>query len=175
MRDHHAGRGARERIQVEADVAFSQWHRTYFGSIHRLFFPFLLASFPLLPFLIRPFCLLPDVALSRVHRSATSSVAQSSASQSSSSVFRDPSQDGSSPLSSAATRSAISIVRRTTWHLAQGSSSSCLHPKAVANQSRRMCMISRAKVLPLRCITLTTSVPFLFLLFFGTLLRDTRG
>jgi hypothetical protein len=116
----------------------------------------------------------PDVALSRAPRSATSSAAPSSASQSSSNVFRDPSQDGSSPSSSAATRSVISIVRRTSWHLAQGRSSLCLRPKAVANQSRRMCMISRAKASPLRCITLTTSVPFP-LVFYGTSLRATRG
>jgi hypothetical protein len=108
---------------------------------------------------------LPDVALSRVPRFATSSAAPSSASQSSSSVFPDPSQDGSSPSSSAATRSAISIVLRTSWHLARGSSSSCLRPKMVANQPRRMCMISRAKASPFRCITLTTSV--LFFLFLG--------
>jgi hypothetical protein len=109
---------------------------------------------------------LPDVALFRVPRSATSSAARSSASQSSSSVFRDLSRDGSSPSSSAATRSAISIVRRTSWHLAQGSFSLCLRPKAVANQSRKMCMISRAKASPLRCITLTTFVPFPFSCFF---------
>jgi hypothetical protein len=124
-------------------------------------------DFFLASFLIRPSCLLPDVAPSRIPRSATSSAEPSSASQSSSSVFRDPSQDGSSPSSSAATRSAINTVRRTSWLLARGSSSSCLRLKAVENQSRRMCMISRAKALPLRCITLTTSVPFPFSYFLG--------
>ena len=53
------------------------------------------------------FSLHPDVAFSCVPRSATSSAAPSSASQSSLSTFRDPSQDGSSPSSSAATLSAI--------------------------------------------------------------------
>jgi len=124
-----------------------------------------LSRLPLLPLLFWPACLLPDVALSRVPRFATSSAAPSSASQSSSSVFRDPSQDGSSLSSSAATRLAISTVRRTSWHLARGGSSLCLRPKAVANQSRKMCMISRAKASPLRCITLTTCALSPFLVF----------
>ena len=80
-------------------------------------------------------------------------------------------QDGSSPSSSAATRSAINTVRWTSWHIAQGSSSSCLRPKVVANRSRRTCMISRAKASPLRCITLTMSVLVPFYLFFEMLLR----
>ena len=29
VRDHHAGRGSRERVQVEGDVALSQWHRKH--------------------------------------------------------------------------------------------------------------------------------------------------
>ena len=152
MRDHHAGRGPRERVQVEGDVALSQWHRKH-------------TPVPITP----AFFILTWLSL----RSATSSVAPSSASQSSLSAFRDPSQDGLSPSSSAATCSAINTVQRTSWHLAQGSSSSWLCPKVAANRSRRTCMISRAKASPLRCITPTMSVHVLFYLFFEMLLRAT--
>ena len=86
MRDHHAGRGSRERVQVEGDVALSQWHREHTPV------PITLASLTLTWLSLR---------------SATSSAAPSSANQSSLSAFRDRSQDGSNPSSSAATRSVI--------------------------------------------------------------------
>ena len=151
MCDHHAGRGPRERVQVEGDVALSQWHRKH-------------TPVPITP----AFFTLTWLSL----RSATSSAAPSSASQSSLSAFRDPSQDGSNPSSSAATRSAINTVPRTSWRLAQGSSSSCLRPKVVEKQSRRTCMISRAKASPSRCITLMMSVLVHFYLFFEMLLKS---
>ena len=150
MRDHNARRGPRERVQVEGDVALSQWHCKH-------------TPVPIAPASLT----LTWLSL----RSATSSAAPSSASQSSLSAFRDPSQDGSSPSSSAATRSAINTVRRTSWHLAQGSSSSFLRLKVAANRSLRTCMISRAKVSPLRCITLMMSVLVHFYLFLEMLLK----
>jgi NADP-dependent isocitrate dehydrogenase len=37
MRDHHARRSARERVQPQTDVAFAEWHRTpifFFSVLH---------------------------------------------------------------------------------------------------------------------------------------------